>query len=104
DEKWSWESVQHGDSALGRLSYLLSRNQSTAFDWTDNIAREIANFLINYVPEEVETFALPIQFHRLHVSIGEPRQKNGFSSRTLVVAGHSFGGCSAYATCVSETC
>ncbi|KAG0703530.1 hypothetical protein DFH29DRAFT_915901 [Suillus ampliporus] len=88
DEIWSWESVQHGDSAL-----LNKQNLSGTFDWTDN-ARDIANFLINYMPEEVETPALPIQLHRLPASIGESRQKGGFSSRTLVVAGHSFGGCS----------
>ncbi|KAG2754389.1 alpha/beta-hydrolase [Suillus brevipes Sb2] len=89
DEIWSWESVQHGDSAL-----LNRQNLSGSFDWNDN-ARDIANFLINYIPEEVETSALPIQLHRLPASISESRQKNGFSSRTLVVAGHSYGGCSA---------
>ncbi|KAG2135958.1 Alpha/Beta hydrolase protein [Suillus clintonianus] len=88
DEIWSWESVQHGDSAL-----LNRRNLNGSFDWTDN-ARDIANFLINYMPEEVETSALPIQLHRLPASVGESRQKNGFSSRTTVAAGHSFGGCS----------
>ncbi|KAG1799188.1 uncharacterized protein BJ212DRAFT_1402216 [Suillus subaureus] len=46
------------------------------------------------MPEEVETSSLPIQLHRVPASIGESRQKSGFSSRTLVVAGHSFGGCS----------
>ncbi|KAG0704980.1 hypothetical protein DFH29DRAFT_997255 [Suillus ampliporus] len=89
DEIWSWESVQHGDAAL-----LNRQNLSGSFDWTDN-ARDIANFLINYMPEEVEKSALPIQLHRLHASIGESRQQNGFSFRTLVVAGHLFGGCSA---------
>ncbi|KAG1819128.1 Alpha/Beta hydrolase protein [Suillus subaureus] len=88
DEIWSWESVQHGDSAL-----LNRQNLSGSFDWTDN-ARDIANFLINYMPEEVETSSLPIQLHRVPASIGESRQKSGFSSRTLVVTGHSFGGCS----------
>ncbi|KAG1789198.1 Alpha/Beta hydrolase protein [Suillus plorans] len=91
DEIWSWEFVQHGDSAL-----LNKHNLSGTFDWTDN-ARDIANFLINYMPEEVET-SLPIQLHRLPASIGESRQKSGFSSRTLVVVGHSFGGCSVTLT------
>ncbi|KAG1819104.1 Alpha/beta hydrolase family-domain-containing protein [Suillus subaureus] len=86
DEIWSWESVQHGDSAL-----LNKQNLSGSSDWTDN-ARDIANFLINYMPEEVETSSLPIQLHRVPASIGESRQKSGFSSRTLAVAGHSFGG------------
>ncbi|KAG1778738.1 hypothetical protein EV702DRAFT_1091459 [Suillus placidus] len=89
DEIWSWESVQHGDSAL-----LNRQNLSGCFDWTDN-ARDIANFLINYMPEEVEISALPVQLRRLPLSISEARQKNGFSSRTLVVAGHSSGGCAA---------
>ncbi|KAG1872917.1 Alpha/beta hydrolase family-domain-containing protein [Suillus subalutaceus] len=88
DEIWSWESVQHGDSAL-----LNRHNLSGSSDWTDN-ARDITNFLINYMPEEVETSSLPIQLNRVPVSIGESREKSGFSSRTLVVAGHSFGGCS----------
>ncbi|KAG1802023.1 Alpha/Beta hydrolase protein [Suillus plorans] len=89
DEIWSWESVQHGDSAL-----LNRQNLSGSFDWTDN-ARDTANFLINYMPEEVETSALPVQLRRLPASISEARQKSGFSSRTLVVAGHSVGGCVA---------
>ncbi|KAG1737534.1 uncharacterized protein EDB91DRAFT_482024 [Suillus paluster] len=88
DEIWSWESVQHGDAAL-----LNRQNLSGTFDWIDN-TRDIANFLINYMPEEVETSALPVQLHRLPASIGESRQKCGFSSRTLVATGHSFGGCS----------
>jgi pimeloyl-ACP methyl ester carboxylesterase len=88
DEIWSWESVQHGDSAL-----LNRQNLSGTFDWTDN-TRDIANFLINYMPEEIEKSSLPIQLRRVPASIGESRQKSGFSSRTLVVAGHSFGGCS----------
>ncbi|KAG2123134.1 hypothetical protein BD769DRAFT_1670214 [Suillus cothurnatus] len=87
DEVWSWESVQHGDSALSNR-----QNLSGSFDWTDN-ARDIANFLIHYMPEEVET-SLPIQLHRVPASIGESRLKCSFSSRTLVVAGHSYGGCS----------
>jgi pimeloyl-ACP methyl ester carboxylesterase len=46
------------------------------------------------MPEEIEKSSLPIQLRRVPASIGESRQKSGFSSRTLVVAGHSFGGCS----------
>jgi hypothetical protein len=48
-----------------------------AVDRTGDIVRGVENFLINYMPEEVEKFALPIQFHRLylHVTIGESRQK-----------------------------
>ncbi|KAG2076277.1 alpha/beta-hydrolase [Suillus decipiens] len=88
DEIWSWESVQHGDSAL-----LNRENLSGSFDWTDN-ARDIVNFLVNYMPEEVETCSLPIQLHQIPTSVGESRQKSGFSSRALVVAGHSYGGCS----------
>ncbi|KAG1816955.1 hypothetical protein EV424DRAFT_1302492, partial [Suillus variegatus] len=84
----------HGDSAL-----LNRQNLSGRFDWTDNIARDIASFHINYMPEEA--FALPIQLHLLHVSIDESRQKNGFSSCTLVAAGHSLRGCLACTTCVS---
>ncbi|KAG1876252.1 hypothetical protein F4604DRAFT_1581137, partial [Suillus subluteus] len=61
-------------------------------DWTDNIARDIANILVNYMTEEVGTFAFTY-----HVFISESRQKNGFPSRILVVAGHSFGGCLAHA-------
>ncbi|KAG1859215.1 Alpha/Beta hydrolase protein [Suillus subluteus] len=87
DEIWSWESVQHGDSAL-----LNRQNISGSFDWTDD-ARDMANFLVNYMPEEVETSSLPIQLDRVPASIGKSRQRSGFSSRTLAVAGHSYGGC-----------
>ncbi|KAG1723855.1 hypothetical protein EDB19DRAFT_1898004 [Suillus lakei] len=81
DEIWSWESVQHGDSAL-----LNRQNLSGTFDRTDN-ARDIANFLINYMPEEVETSAMPIQLHRLPASISEALALNFptlFSSMILI--------------------
>ncbi|KAG0704938.1 hypothetical protein DFH29DRAFT_801063 [Suillus ampliporus] len=66
DEIWSWESVQYGGSAIP------NRQNLSGIDWTDN-AREIADFLINYMPEEVEISALSIQLHRLHASIGKSR-------------------------------
>ncbi|KAG1752176.1 alpha beta-hydrolase [Suillus lakei] len=87
DEVWSWEAIQHGDAAI-----VNETNLSGIFDWRDN-ARDIAHFLLYYLPEDASSKALPTHLHLLPGNISESRKTNEFSSRSLAV-GHSFGCCS----------
>ncbi|KAF9238987.1 Alpha/Beta hydrolase protein [Melanogaster broomeanus] len=89
DEVWAWEAVQHGDSAL-----INAHNLSGIFEWLDN-SRDIANFLLSYLPEDVEMEALPARLKRLPESISESRKEHGYRARKMVVVGHSFGGCTS---------
>ncbi|KAG1878750.1 Alpha/Beta hydrolase protein [Suillus tomentosus] len=86
DEVWSWEAVQHGDAAL-----INETNLSGIFDWRDN-ARDITHFLLYYLPEDASSKVLPAHLHLLPETVSESRQIKGFSSRSLVTVGHSFGG------------
>lgn len=107
DEVWSWEAVQHGDAALVNEKNLsgmckaprstTSRSKANAFDlvdWQDN-ARDIAHFLLHYLPEDASSDGLPVHLHLLPKAISEHRKTKGFLSRLLVSIGHSFGGCSS---------
>lgn len=95
DEVWSWEAVQHGDAAL-----INETNLSGIFDWRDN-ARDIAHFLLHYLPEDAFSEALPTHLQLLPETISEFRKTEGFSSRSLVAVGHSFGGCSSILAAVN---
>ncbi|KAF9645255.1 hypothetical protein BDM02DRAFT_3189890 [Thelephora ganbajun] len=87
DEIWSWDAANHGDSAL-----LNKENLSSLYDWSDNV-RDITNFLLNYLPDSAELHSiLPTHLQRMPGKISETRTKNGFSHRTVVGIGHSFGG------------
>ncbi|KAI6041545.1 Alpha/beta hydrolase family-domain-containing protein [Pisolithus marmoratus] len=85
-EVWSWEAVQHGDSAL-----LNGENLSGIFDWQDN-ARDIANFLLYYLPDEATSTPLPTQLSRISQTTSDARKDHGYLQRKIVVVGHSFGG------------
>ncbi|KAH7882978.1 Alpha/beta hydrolase family-domain-containing protein [Phlebopus sp. FC_14] len=89
DEIWAFESVQHGDAALINANSL-----SGIFDWMDN-ARDIANFLLNYLPEQVSPVPLPTRLERLPQPTSNVRKEQGYHTRKVVVIAHSFGGCSA---------
>ncbi|KIN97917.1 hypothetical protein M404DRAFT_867768 [Pisolithus tinctorius Marx 270] len=86
DEVWSFEAVQHGDSAL-----VNAENLSGIFDTQDN-ARDIANFLLYYLPDETTPTALPTQLSRISQATSDARKEHGYRQRKLVVVGHSFGG------------
>ncbi|KAI6015280.1 Alpha/Beta hydrolase protein [Pisolithus orientalis] len=86
DEIWSWEAVQHGDSAL-----LNAENLSGIFDWQDN-ARDIANFLLHYLPDEAAQTPLPTRLLRISQAVSDARKAQGYHQRKIVVVGHSFGG------------
>ncbi|KAG1819245.1 uncharacterized protein BJ212DRAFT_80849 [Suillus subaureus] len=95
DEVWSWEAVQHGDAAL-----VNETNLSGIFDWRDN-ARDIAHFLLYYLPEDTSSEVLPTHLQLLPEAIRESRKIKGFSSRSLVTIGHSFGGCTSILAAVN---
>ncbi|KAH8097014.1 Alpha/Beta hydrolase protein [Cristinia sonorae] len=87
-EIWTWDAVNHGDSALVNAGKL-----SGIFDWQDN-ARDIANFLLHYLPGSPRREQLPTHLQPVPVSEALNRQQRGFADRTLVGVGHSFGGAS----------
>ncbi|KAF9238983.1 hypothetical protein BU15DRAFT_62249 [Melanogaster broomeanus] len=89
DEVWAWEAVQHGDSGL-----INAHNLSGISDWWDD-ARDIAHFLLSYLPEDLETKALPVRLKRLPESTSEARKEHGYRTRKMVVVGHCFGGCTS---------
>ncbi|KAG2347142.1 hypothetical protein BDR05DRAFT_715971 [Suillus weaverae] len=95
DEVWSWEAVQHGDAAL-----INETNLSGIFDWQDN-ARDIAHFLLYYLPEDTYSKGLPTHLHLLPETTSESRKTIGFSSRSLIAVGHSFGGYSSILAAVN---
>ncbi|KAF9239417.1 Alpha/Beta hydrolase protein [Melanogaster broomeanus] len=89
DEVWAWEAVQHGDSAL-----INAHSLSGISDWTDD-ARDIAHFLLSYLPEDPDPEALPARLKRLPESTSLARMEHGYRTRKVVVVGHSFGGCTS---------
>ncbi|TFK53115.1 hypothetical protein OE88DRAFT_1734063 [Heliocybe sulcata] len=102
DEIWTWESVQHGDAALLNERII---NHNSLCDWRDN-ARDILNFLSHYLPPPSHSQQnypprpySPVSVHLQHVpaSLTRQRLERGFEAegRTLVVAGHSYGGCTS---------
>jgi pimeloyl-ACP methyl ester carboxylesterase len=89
DEIWSFEAVQCGDSAL-----LNAENLSGIFDCTDG-ARDILNFLLNYLPSTAAPHELPTHLTRVSTEEHEKRKSDGLQDRTIVAIGHSFGGCTS---------
>lgn len=60
-------------------------------------ARDILNFLLNYIPDRPSSgSSLPVHLTRVPEDTIRDRSKCGFSGRTLVTIGHSFGGCASY--------
>ncbi|KAH0578424.1 hypothetical protein H2248_003572 [Termitomyces sp. 'cryptogamus'] len=89
DEVWTWESVQHGDACL-----INGERNGGVFDWTDN-ARDILNFFNFYLPSKASALPLPTHLVRVPAEESTHRQKNPFNHRTLVLVGHSYGGCTS---------
>jgi hypothetical protein len=61
--------------------------------WVDN-ARDMLNFLVNYLPDSAAAPDLPVHLSRQPPATASARQTSGVSGRTLVGLGHSFGACS----------
>ncbi|KAF9645256.1 hypothetical protein BDM02DRAFT_609078 [Thelephora ganbajun] len=89
EEIWSWEAVNHGDSAL-----INKQNLGAFYEWLDN-SRDIINFLTYYLPNTIGYSGdeLPTHLPLISQDISEARAQSGLTNRTLVGIGHSFGGC-----------
>jgi hypothetical protein len=115
-EIWAWEAIQHGDAALlnadnlGGLCEAISSattrdllnsitNISIPDDWSDN-SRDMANFILHYLPVDIDPETLPVHLERVTESETATRAQYGVSDRTIVAIGHSFGGATML---VSET-
>jgi len=98
EEIWSWEAVNHGDSAL-----VNKENLSAFYTWLDN-SRDIINFLTYYLPDTIghPGDELPTHLPLIPQEVSEARGKDGFANRTIVAIGHSFGGCSLVHAAVSR--
>ena len=114
DEIWSFEFIQHGDSALLNAASLPGICSSFHFpnivrrlihswirilpvDWADN-ARDILNFMLHYLPSHPSssTTELPVHLPLISATETEARKTRGYSDRKLVAVGHSLGGCASY--------
>ncbi|KAI9438201.1 Alpha/Beta hydrolase protein [Lactarius indigo] len=89
DEIWALDAVQHGDSGV-----VNAQNLGSLFIWHDH-ARDILNFILHFLPEEVTPSTLPTNLPRVSTEASEARKRLGFANRKLVVVGHSLGGCAA---------
>ncbi|MBW0533050.1 hypothetical protein O181_072765, partial [Austropuccinia psidii MF-1] len=99
-EVWSFDVVNHGQSATINRSHL-----GTVFDWSDN-ARDILHFILSYLPHHQSAQSvLPKVLPRLNQfnpsfllldncppSVILPHK---FRNRRLGLVGHSLGGCTA---------
>ncbi|CUA71854.1 hypothetical protein RSOLAG22IIIB_04799 [Rhizoctonia solani] len=86
DEIWALDAANHGDSGL-----LNQDSLGDIFEWSDH-ARDILNFLANYLPDKVETRVEP-SLSQISEQGTRQRIEHGFVDRTLIGIGHSFGGC-----------
>ena len=106
-EIWSFEAVNHGDSALlnaanlggiceCRLAPPLSSSDwpCCLVDWTDH-ARDILHFLLSYLPSSptMPADSLPTHLTRLPETLAKSRRTFGYQQRIFVAVPHSFSGC-----------
>ncbi|KAF9530599.1 Alpha/Beta hydrolase protein [Crepidotus variabilis] len=95
EEVWAWEAVQHGDAGL-----INAASASGTFDWSDN-ARDIVNFLSNFLPTRATNGDLPTRLTRVPEREVKERLEAGFHRRRVVFVGHSLGGTSlSFAACL----
>ncbi|KAG9033625.1 hypothetical protein FS837_002418 [Tulasnella sp. UAMH 9824] len=88
EEAWSFETVNHGDSAL-----LNDGKLGDTFSWADN-ARDILNFLLHFLPSNPQEAGLSEELDSISLDESSRRSRFGFRKRKLVGIGHSLGGCS----------
>lgn len=86
DEIWAMDAVNHGDSAL-----LNKSNLGDIFEWSDH-ARDILNFVANFLPESMDACNDP-SLPQVSEQVSQQRRDHGFKSRIVVGLGHSLGGC-----------
>ncbi|KAG8924637.1 hypothetical protein FRC01_011240 [Tulasnella sp. 417] len=87
EEVWSFETVNHGDSAL-----LNEGKLGDTFNWADN-SRDILNFLLHFLPSNPQEVGLPTALDPISLDESSRRSRFGFPKRKLVGIGHSLGGC-----------
>ncbi|KAG8852542.1 hypothetical protein FRB96_008638 [Tulasnella sp. 330] len=87
EEVWSFEAVNHGDSAV-----INSDNLGDWFEWIDN-SRDILNFVLHYLPAQAGNTGLPTFLQPVEDGEAHRRRRDGFLHRTIVGVGHSLGGC-----------
>ncbi|KAH8827512.1 hypothetical protein DL96DRAFT_1252034 [Flagelloscypha sp. PMI_526] len=91
-EIWSFEGVQHGDSAVINSKTLESAGLSC---WEDD-SRDIVQFLTYFLPSQSSGLELPTVLSRIPESDTRDRLVNGLAKNRRVVAiGHSFGSSTA---------
>lgn len=106
EEVWSFEAVNHGDSALlndGKLgdtckpslvrTIRLTYGSASKVNWADN-SRDILNFLLHFLPSNPQEVGLPPELDPISLDESSRRSRFGFRKRRLVGIGHSLGGCS----------
>ncbi|KAF9526909.1 hypothetical protein CPB83DRAFT_816490 [Crepidotus variabilis] len=88
EEIWSLDATNHGDAAILNAKHL--PNLPDRADY----GRDLANFLINFLPAGEISFGhdLPLELVRVPPAISTDRVKRGFGDRTVVGIGHSLGG------------
>ncbi|CAE6492286.1 unnamed protein product [Rhizoctonia solani] len=89
DEIWALDAANHGDSAL-----LNKDNLGAIYEWSDH-ARDILNFLVNFLPDRNEPGQIEHSLSRVPEQNAQRRRQHGFTHRTIVGIGHSFGGARA---------
>ncbi|KAG9092316.1 hypothetical protein FS749_015837 [Ceratobasidium sp. UAMH 11750] len=85
-EIWAIDAANHGDSAV-----LNDGKLGDVYEWSDH-TRDIANFMVNYLPE-IPTECAAARLPLVPENVSRLRLGRGFASRTVVGLGHSFGGC-----------
>ena len=63
-------------------------------DWTDD-GRDIANFLLYFLPSATTTTLLPVHLQQVSAEETSLRIQSGFKYRKFVAVGHSYGGCTS---------
>ncbi|CAE6436645.1 unnamed protein product [Rhizoctonia solani] len=87
DEIWALDAANHGDSALLNKDKL-----GELYEWSDH-ARDLLNFLINFLPESIEPGQIESNLPQVPNQSALRRRERGFADRRIIGIGHSFGGC-----------
>jgi len=61
-------------------------------DWIDG-GRDVANFLLHFLPPAPIGAVLPVHLQRVSAEETSLRIQRGFKDRKFVAVGHSYGGC-----------
>ncbi|EIW74555.1 hypothetical protein CONPUDRAFT_169932 [Coniophora puteana RWD-64-598 SS2] len=91
DEVWSWEPIQHGDSALLNAGIL-----GGTYGLVDH-ARDLAQLLLHFIPDFTRDDCVPTHLQRVSQTVSDARIRHGFAldhgTGVFIGIGHSYGGC-----------